>query len=248
MSKELGLALRAARVAKGLTVKAIADACDVKGPAVSQWEAGRTEPTFANLRRVADMVDVPVDDLLRLATGRALEGTSAARPAIVDVAARIVQKIQQNIGAAPDAPPFDAVRGYALDIPVWGTAVGGDDSDFRLNGQEIDRALRPHGLLKTKDVFALRVTNDSMYPAWRDGALIYINPHRKPMIGDDVVIEMWPTEDGEPGNAYLKRLKARTPTRYIVEQFNPPCDIEFDLDQIKRVYRVVPVEELLGIS
>ena len=126
--------------------------------------------------------------------------------------------------------------------------MGGDDADFRLNGQETDRAIRPPALADAKDVFALYVSNDSMYPAWRENALIYVTPHRPPAIGDDVIIELKPTDDGEPGRAFLKRLKARTPTKYVVEQFNPPGEREFDRAEVLRIYRVIPLEEALGLS
>lgn len=106
---------------------------------------------------------------------------------------------------------------------------------------------RPPGLANARDIFALYVVNDSMYPAWREGALFYVNPNRPPVIGDDVVVEVKPQIEGEAGAAFLKRLKARRGNTIVVEQFNPPKEIEFDRDAV-RLYRVIPWEEALGLS
>lgn len=78
--------------------------------------------------------------------------------------------------------------------------------------------------------------------------MVYVNPDKPPAVGDDVVIELHPIDDASgPGSGYIKRLKKRTSTRLIVEQFNPPQDIEFDLADVKSCHRIVPWNELLGI-
>jgi phage repressor protein C with HTH and peptisase S24 domain len=173
--------------------------------------------------------------------------TEIAPSSSLDLVVQEKDKSPYALIEAKRAPAFKSIQGLARDIPVYGIAVGGEDGDFQFNGTEADRVTRPPGLANARDIFALYVVNDSMYPAWREGALFYVNPHRPPVIGDDVVVEMKPQVEGEAGAAFLKRLKARRGNTIVVEQFNPPKEIEFDRDAV-RLYRVIPWEEALGLS
>lgn len=135
-----------------------------------------------------------------------------------------------------------------LDVPVRGTAVGGNAGDFSLNGETVDYIRRPPVLANVRSAFAIFYTNDSMYPAFEHGDPIYINPVRPPRAGDYVLIEMHGGRDGSPGAAYVKKLVRRTPTQIIVAQFNPVRDdIQFPADKVRNLWRIVPTKELLGI-
>lgn len=155
----------------------------------------------------------------------------------------------QNVALAPLVPmeATEAQIYLPLDVPVLGVSMGGDGHDFQFNGETVDHVRRPLGIAKAKRAYATYVVGDSMVPAFREGAVLFVNPDRPPSIGDDVVIELHPIREGEPGPGYIKRLKKRTPTKIIVEQFNPPDDLEFDLADVKAMHRVVPWNELLGI-
>ncbi len=91
-----------------------------------------------------------------------------------------------------------------------------------------------------------------MYPAHREGSVLYVNPDRPASIGDDVVIELYSDSESDDlqhksGKGYIKRLVRRTPTKIVVEQFNPPAEIEFERERVKSLHRVVPWDELLSI-
>jgi len=140
-------------------------------------------------------------------------------------------------------------RNGPADIEELGITVGGlgdDDSAFAFNGQVIDMVTRPPGIANRKGVFALRVGNTSMVPKFEDGERVYVEP-RKPAIGDYVVIELHPTEEGRPGKSFIKRLVAMNSARVEVEQFNPKGRLEFERAEIKDVFRVIPIGELLGM-
>lgn len=251
MSNELGDALREARTAKGLKKVQLARELEISPSAISQWESGTTTPSPDNLLRVAEVLEVVLSDPPFAA---AIQRSEAAGPKVAAALSSSRSNVrftvtpqEPSVRTASAAPAFSSLQGLARDVPVRGIAVGGDDADFQMNGQENDWAVRPPALAGVRGLFALVVSNDSMYPAWRPNATFYINPNRAPQIGDDVVVEMLPDETGEPGKAFLKRLKARTPTKIIVEQFNPPDTLEFDRDAV-RLHRVVPWEEALGIS
>lgn len=153
---------------------------------------------------------------------------------------------EPNAVVAMDLPP-PSQRGGARDLPMRGIAVMGDDGDFSFNGDVADYIPRPPSLLHKRKAFGIYATNDSMEPAYSDGDPVVIDPDRPPGIGDDVVIEMKPGPNGEPGACYLKRLVRRGPPTIIVRQYNPLKDIPFQHDQVLHIYRVVPRRELLGL-
>lgn len=253
MSNELGEEICRLREQAGLSKAALGRVLGVSGAAISQWEAGVTKPSPKSLAEFARALHVPLSQspfreyLAEKLGAEPFENYDHRdRPSSTESAPRS-ERQKPELQEAPEAPPYESIVGLARDIPVLGNAVAGRDADFRLNGSETDRAIRPPGLAKAKGIFALYTVNDSMYPAWRENALFYVNPYRTPRIGDDVVVEIISESVGEPGAAFLKRLKARRGDKVIVEQFNPPLDIEFERDSV-RLYRVIPWEEALGLS
>lgn len=56
--------IKEARKAAGLSQKYVALALGLKGPSVSNWESGKTQPTPENLKALANLFNVSVDYLL----------------------------------------------------------------------------------------------------------------------------------------------------------------------------------------
>lgn len=147
-----------------------------------------------------------------------------------------------------NAPVDSAVFKGPRNVPVYGTGIGGEDGDFRLNGQIIDHAPRPPGIENRRDVYVVYVVGDSVAPKYEDGDPIYVDPHRRPAPRDYVFVEMWGASDGEPGQALIKRLVGRRGGKLYLEQHNPPKALEpIPEDAVKRVHRVIPWPELIGI-
>ncbi|WP_089177113.1 S24 family peptidase [Bosea sp. AS-1] len=147
-----------------------------------------------------------------------------------------------------DGPVYLPSAAGPRDIEELGAAMAGDGKDesaFEFNGQVVDLVKRPPGLLHRKDVFALRVSNVSMYPKYEDGERLYIEK-RKPAIGEYVVVELHPKEEGRPGKAYIKKLLAANASKITVEQFNPHGVLNFSRDEVRQLLRVIPQNELLG--
>jgi len=72
----VGGRLRTARRSAGLTQKQLAEALGVESITVSRWERGVTTPSLPRLRRVAEMTETTVSDLVRApdaATAHAVE-------------------------------------------------------------------------------------------------------------------------------------------------------------------------------
>ncbi len=154
--------------------------------------------------------------------------------------------VYSEVGAREDAPQF---AGLPRDLPVKGVAACGkhDDGDFILNGETVQYIKRPTVLLGVENAFAVYLTGDSMLPKYKPGKRVYVHTAQPPQIGDDVLVELYPESDNEPaGQAMVKELVARTPTKIRLKQHNPPDDrIEIDRKRVKHIYRIVPYDELL---
>lgn len=236
MANPLGTVIREARKARKMTQVKLAAAFGISRPAVTQWESGGTGPERERLPALAELLRIDLGALMR---GDLIllddEGSSFPSPA------PNARKVEVSVPVDP------VVFKGSRNVPVYGTGVGGSDGDFRFNGQRIDHAPRPPGIADRLDVYAIYVVGDSMAPAYEDGTLIYVDPHRRPAPRDYVVVEKYGPSENEPGDAFVKRLIRRSSTKVVVEQYNPEAEIIFNDADVKRVHRVIPWHELIGI-
>ncbi len=153
----------------------------------------------------------------------------------------------QSGEAAPASVPVPPTASLQRDVEVRGVAVGGDDSCFEFNGEVVDRVRRPPGIAGASNVFAIYVVGQSMSPRFEEGEIVFVHPGRPARSGCDVIVELH-GHDGDPGQCYIKRLVKKTPTRTVLQQFNPARDdIAFDNDNIRAMYRILTASELLGV-
>lgn len=137
------------------------------------------------------------------------------------------------------------------DVPVLGITLGGHDdgngrnADFWINGDVVNYVARPKGITYAKDVFSLYVGGDSMYPRFRERDLVFVQK-APPAGGDDVVIELHPKSDGDGHPSFIKEFVRRNGSRILVRQFNPPLELEFETREIKNLFRVLTLKELVG--
>lgn len=225
MASPIGKVLRDARKQRGFVQRQVADAAGVTIQAVGQWERGDNEIAMENLRQVAAFLRI---DAVAASRGelRMFDG---------DEPANEVQRVS-DVGI-PDLGPRD--------VEVLGVIVGGEDEDFRFNGEVIDTVRRPPGIANLRNVFAVHVLGSSMYPRFEPGDLLYCGG-REPVPGDDVVIERRPSRERPAGGGYIKRLQRRSASTLECTQFNPEKVLTFDTRDLKAVHRVIPLKELLG--
>jgi|GEM_PF-1060090 len=65
----LGEAIRTLRAEAGLSQEELAQRAEIDPPALTAIEAGREEPTWGDLRRIAYALQTPLERLLELAEG-----------------------------------------------------------------------------------------------------------------------------------------------------------------------------------
>ena len=215
--------------AADLNQAGLAKRLGVSQPTVSRWLKGATPDPAQEAAIRALMLEM-------------LHGTSELAPGSRS-GVPLVPPWVENF----DAPAIDKGQ-FPRDVPVIGIAACGDDASFTLNGQTGDFVRRPPGLEGKRNVYALNVCGDSMYPVYRHNALVYVDPTKTPGVTEDAVIELHPEDprSGEPGKGFLKRVKKIAAGKIICEQFNPPEEVIFERDEVKNFHRVIPWEEVLG--
>ena len=104
----VGGRLRIARRSVGLTQKQLAEALGVEPITVSRWERGVTTPSLARLRRIAEVTETTVSDLVRApdaASAHAVELAAlreelAETRELVDRVARALERLAPPRSAA----------------------------------------------------------------------------------------------------------------------------------------------------
>ena len=163
--------------------------------------------------RLAQLIDIPTDQLKKLDTGK-------------------LPNTRLPVFRIPPVALGDK-------IPVMGAAEGGADGHLIWNGEVVDYIDRPPSLASAPNGYATYVTGTSMEPRYHPGELIYIHPGKPPTNGCYVLVQIQPKRDGDPPGAFVKRLVKRTPTKLVVEQYNPTKQVEWLLKDVVSVHRIV---------
>lgn len=225
--------IREIRKARGMTLKQLADQIGVTEVSASRYEKEDQRLTLPLLHKIAAALDCTPADLMGEAGG---DSGPAPKPP--------VPTHDVDLASIRDLP---GVTTMARDLPVQGTAAGGDNGDFELNGQTVDYVRRPPALAGLANAFAIYLVGDSMEPRFEAGNLLFVHPGRPVSPGCDVLIELH-AEHGETGHCMVKTLVRQTAGKYILKQYNPPrADIEVPVDRVRHIYRVLRNEELLGV-
>ena len=219
------------RKARGLSLQDVADAAGTSQQQVSRLEKGRRGLTDKWMRRLAKALDCDPAHLLAPS-----ENPETDTPSPSELA---------DMGA-----PFRPVRPRAYepaprDVPIRGAAAGNHEGEFQLGEAAIDHAPRPQGTPNARDVYAIYLVGESMWPRYKPGAVIYVSPHRPPQIGDDVVVQIH-EESGEV-RAMVKNLVRQTAKTLFLEQYNPKKTIEIAKAANVVVHRIFETNELQGV-
>lgn len=210
--------------------------------------------TIRDLRR-NKRKNLRIDTLAKLAT--ALETSVGWLSGDVDAAPPASNAPMEGGAPLPDLGSPVRLADVALpsrqqmrdDVRVLGTALGSvvhHVEGFHFEGGQIDTVRRPPALAGAKDLYAIYVEGDSMFPAHPAGELRFVHPHRPCQVGDTVVVVTRNYND-DPGQAYIKVLKKRATGTIYLQQYNPVAVIEIPMKYVISVHRVLTMSELFGV-
>lgn len=125
-------------------------------------------------------------------------------------------------------------------LPVLGMAVGGEDGRYIFNGSIIDYVVCPPSLENVAGAYAVYIDGESMYPRFKAGETVWVHPGKPARRGDDVIVQIKPTDDdGSPPWGYVKEYVGRQGSRLVLRQYNPPIEIQFDVDEVLTTHPIV---------
>jgi phage repressor protein C with HTH and peptisase S24 domain len=205
--------LREFRKRSGLTLSALAALAGTTAAQVGKLEKGERRMTVEWMQRLAPPLGVEAKDLLP-PSGAAPSPRAAAAPAFVRL---------------PEAP-----RDL---IPVRSAARGGDEQEMFLRDGPIDFIRRPGALAQVAEAYAIYMLGDSMFPRFRQGQLLHVNPFKPPQPGTGVVVVK------RNDAVLIKEFLRRDSRRLVIKQYNPEQLIEVPNEDIVDLHTIVGLEE-----
>lgn len=171
---------------------------------------------------------------------------------VLDAIARLTGRVPLDVQAASEvsASDHEGIHRTLLprDVDVLGGAAGSDfdRGSFHFSMDPIDNVARPPGLVGINGVYAVYVENDSMYPMYKSGDLVFVNRLRPPAPGDTVVIQ-YPGEVESDFSGFIKVLVRRSSDWIECRQFNPEGPVKYRNVKGLTLHRVYTNNELFGI-
>lgn len=121
-------------------------------------------------------------------------------------------------------------------IPVYGSAVGGINGEFAMNGIALYEVVAPAVLDNVSGAYAVQVSGESMEPRYFDGEIVFVNPHRRVVKGNFVIVQILGETDDDPPLAFVKRFVRHNDVELVLEQYNPAKELRFPHDRVKSVH------------
>ena len=94
-------------------------------------------------------------------------------------------------------------------------------------------------LASVNNAYAVFVSGDSMEPRYLPGETVYVHPGKPVRKGHFVVVQIAGDTDDAPPRGFVKKFVGWIGSRLVLEQYNPPGEIEFDKADVISVHRIV---------
>jgi phage repressor protein C with HTH and peptisase S24 domain len=123
-------------------------------------------------------------------------------------------------------------------IPVYGSAVGGVDGEFAMNGVALYEVVAPAVLNDITGAYAVQVSGESMEPRYFDGEVVFVNPRRRVVKNDFVIVQIFAEHEDDPPLAYIKRFVRHNAVELVLSQYNPVKELRFPHERVKSVHYI----------
>jgi len=125
---------------------------------------------------------------------------------------------------------------------LLGVAQGGEDGVFLDNGTVFGMVETPPDLLNVDSHYAVNVVGESMVPALKPSAVVYVDPRKSPGQGDNVVIQIAPEAEGGEISYWIKEYSHRTDKYVVLKQFNPAKELRISRSRVIHAHPIVWVK------
>lgn len=150
--------------------------------------------------------------------------------------AREVPVIERFLGVeAPDAVRTldDGGRLYAPDepaprpsAPCYASRDGGAGvTVLYMNEPPVSSEMKPPRAVHIRGIYAFAAVGDAMMPRFKPGEIVWVNPHRQPRPGDDVLFLERNDEASAETRAILAELVSETDSGWTGRQHNGARDL-----------------------
>ncbi len=212
MTKELGAGIRAAREARGYSLRAVASTVGISPSLLSQVETGKTEPSVSTLWAVATYLEASIDELM----GQVRSPSTAALSSSAGAGAPIQRGVDNPTIQMENGVTWErlAVGGFDLVDPLITTYAPGGASSvegalMRHAGIEYGFIIEGELTLKLDfDTFILKAGDSLSFDSLRPH--LYVNHTSKPAKGLWMVLGR---HDGDANAALAKTAKTSGPAR-----------------------------------
>jgi SOS-response transcriptional repressor LexA len=146
-----------------------------------------------------------------------------------------LEEMLREIGRTENVEPAGMKRLMSIPVISWVTAGSWKEVSDAYEPGDADEWIESD--VKGRNVFALRVTGDSMEPEFKDGEIITINPHVEALPNDYIVVK-----DREE-QATFKQMK-KYGSKLVLHPLNPNyADQEVKRGEFKIIGKVVKKEK-----
>ncbi|CDX49173.1 putative phage repressor [Mesorhizobium plurifarium] len=209
------------------------------------WSANRTS-LEAGLSRDAVRKLLAADDQLPHPR------TSAALAKALDVSEEWLMKgggEPRHADTETYVPPsLESGRSKPRYAEILGTAAGSHDvGSFQIQSSTNEQVVIPEGIAHFKNVYALYVVGDSMFPEHKPGEIRFVLPDMPARLGDSVVVEFMRDPQGEP-EAMIGHLLRRGGQTIVLGKINPENEVEIDAKTLIRLHRIATYDDLLMLK
>jgi SOS-response transcriptional repressor LexA len=135
-------------------------------------------------------------------------------------------------------------------LPLYGSAIGGEygpmEDHIELTelylSEVLEYLVRPSFLAADGRAYALKILGESMAPRYEPGERVAISPREPVAIGDDVIVQLRNTGDGDDDRirmVLIKRLVRSNRDFVELRQFNPEKIFTVPRAEIAHIHKVV---------